>query len=298
MNGTDRAQLADFLRRSRERMDPAALGLPPRARTRTPGLRREDVARLAGISVDYYARLEQGRGAFPSEQVVGALARALRLSEDECDYLHRLAGYRTRIRRVAGRHVSPGLLLVLDRLHDAPAQVVSDSGQVLARNALAEALFCVPAVPGRAGNLNWSVFADPAHRSRVPADERAAVLANHVAHLRATHARRPRDEEVNALIRDLLAASGEFRELWERHDVAVLRGSRKTVIHPQLGPLALDCEVLLTASGEQSLILYTAQPGTEAAEKLALLRVLGREQFAGAGEGAGTSAAANAPTRG
>jgi len=282
MTGTDRAQLADFLRRSRERLTPAALGLPPRRRTRTPGLRREDVADLAGISVDYYARLEQGRGAFPSEQVVGALARALRLTEDECDYLHRLAGYPTRARERTARHVRPGLLLVLDRLVDAPAQVVSDSGQVLARNALAEALFGAPALPGRAGNLIWLLFAEPGHRPLVPDEDRPAVAATHVAHLRATHARRPRDAEVNALIEDLLAASAEFRGLWERHDVAVLRGRRKTLLHPQVGLLTLECEVLLAAAGEQSLILFTAAPGTDAAEKLELLRVLGRESFAAA----------------
>jgi transcriptional regulator with XRE-family HTH domain len=280
VNGIDRAQLADFLRRCRERMDPAALGLPPRTRTRTPGLRREDVAQLAGISVDYYARLEQGRGAFPSEQVVGALARALRLSEDECDYLHRVAGYPTRSRRPS-RHVAPGLLLVLDRLVDAPAQVVSDSGQVLARNALAEALHGGPALPGRAGNLFWAMFADPAHEPRIPEADRPALAAHHVANLRATHARRPADPEVNALIKDLLAVSGEFRELWRRHDVAVMRDSGKTFLHPQVGPLELDCVVLLVASGEQSLILYTARPGTDAAERLALLRVLGHERFDG-----------------
>ena len=281
MNGTERTQLADFLRRSRERMDPAALGLPARARTRTPGLRREDVAQLAGISVDYYARLEQGRGAFPSEQVVGALARALRLSEDECDYLRRLAGYATWARVRPAGHVTPGLLLVLDRLVDAPAQVVGDSGQVLARNALAEALHGAPARPGRAGNINWMMFTDATYRPRVPAADRPALMATHVANLRATHARRPGDAEVNALIRDLLAVSGEFRELWERHDVAVLRGSSKTILHPQVGSLTLDCEVLLSANGEQSLILYTARPGTDAAEKLQLLRVLGHERFGG-----------------
>src|SRR6202044_1648409 len=140
MNGIDLAELADFLRRSRERIDPSAAGLAPRRRVRPPGLRREDVAQLTGISVDYYARLEQQRGARPSEQVINALARALRLTEDECDYLHRLAGYQTRARGTARQHVAPGLLLILDRLVDAPAQVINDSGQVLARNAMSEAL--------------------------------------------------------------------------------------------------------------------------------------------------------------
>lgn len=284
MNGIDRAALADFLRRSRERIEPAAVGLPPRSRTRTPGLRREDVAQLAGISVDYYARLEQRRGAHPSEQVIGALARVLRLTEDECDYLHRLADYRTRTRDAADSHVPPGLLLVLNRLVDAPAQVVSDSGQVLARNAMAEALFGAPALPGRAGNTNWLLFTDPAARLIVPAGQLAGIMAHHVANLRAVHARRPHDDEVNALIRDLLKASAEFRGLWDRHDVAVMRSASKTIVHPQVGLLELDCEVLLAASGVQSLILFTARPGTDAAEKLGLLRVLGRETFAAPAE--------------
>lgn len=171
MNGIDRVELASFLRRSRERTEPASAGLPPRGRRRTPGLRREDVAQMAGISVDYYARLEQQRGARPSEQVISALAGALRLTQDERDYLHRLAGYRTQGRSTSARRVSPGLLLVLDRLADVPAQVLSDSGQVLARNAMAEALFGAPALPGR---CCWTPressrsFSTPRSRARTP----------------------------------------------------------------------------------------------------------------------------------
>jgi transcriptional regulator with XRE-family HTH domain len=281
VNRTDLAELADFLRRSRERIDPSSVGLAPRSRMRTPGLRREDVAQMAGISVDYYARLEQQRGARPSEQVIGALARALRLTEDECDYLHRLAGYATRARATAIGHVRPGLLLVLDRLVDVPAQVMSDSGQVLARNTMAEALFGAPVLPGRAGNAIWLLFAETRSRP-VLQDEVPGLMAGAVADLRATHARRPDDAEVNALIRDLLEVSAEFRGLWERHAVAVRHSSAKTFIHPQVGPVEVECEVLLSASGsgEQSLVLYTARSGTDAAEKLELLRVLGRETFA------------------
>jgi transcriptional regulator with XRE-family HTH domain len=280
MTGIDRAALADFLRRSRERVDPSSVGLPPRGRRRTPGLRREDVAQLAGISVDYYARLEQQRGAHPSEQVISALARALRLTEDECDYLHRLAGYQTHARATAGARVRPGLLLILDRLVDAPAQVVSDSGQILARNALAEALFGGPAQPGRAGNATWTLFTDPSARTRVLPEDLPHILANHVANLRAVHVSRPKDDEVNALIRDLIKDSAEFRDLWQRHDVAVLRAATKTLLHPEVGRLDLDCEVLLAPSGEQKLILFTGRPGTDTADKLKLLRVLGHQSFA------------------
>jgi len=135
--------------------------------------------------------------------------------------LHRLAGYRTWGRSTSARRVSPGLLLVLDRLADTPAQVLSDSGQVLARNAMAEALFGAPALPGRAGNAIWRMFVDRGSRRLIPED-----------------------------------------------------------LHPEVGPLALASEVLLDSTGEQSLVLYTAQPGTNTAEKLELLRVLGREKFA------------------
>jgi len=281
VNPIDLAALADFLRRSRQRIDPSSVGLSPRARMRTPGLRREDVAQMAGISVDYYARLEQQRGARPSEQVIGALARALRLTEDECDYLHRLAGYPTRTRGPARRHVSPGLLLILDRLVDAPAQVISDTGQVLARNAMAEALLGAPVLPGRAGNAIWRMFTETPPRLIIK-EQLPRLMANHVADLRATHARRPDDAEVNELISDLLKASPAFRDLWERHDVAVMRGTTKTFVHPQIGEITLQCETLLSAStsGEQSLVLYTAQPGTDNVGKLELLRVLGQESFA------------------
>ncbi|HZU55624.1 MAG TPA: helix-turn-helix transcriptional regulator [Actinocrinis sp.] len=281
MNSIDLAALADFLRRSRQRIDPSSVGLSPRARMRTPGLRREDVAQMAGISVDYYARLEQRRGARPSEQVIGALARALRLTEDECDYLHRLAGYPTRTRGAARRHVSPGLLLILDRLVDAPAQVISDTGQVLARNAMAEALLGAPVLPGRAGNAIWRMFTETQPRLIIK-EQLPRLMANHVADLRATHARRPDDAEVNELISDLLKASAAFRELWERHDVAVMRGTTKTFVHPHIGEITLQCETLLSAStsGEQSLVLYTAEPGTDNVGKLELLRVLGQESFA------------------
>jgi hypothetical protein len=130
------------------------------------------------------------------------------------------------------------------------------------------------------------MFIDRDSRRLIPEDLQPVLMANHVADLRATHARRPHDEEVNALIRDLLKASGEFRELWERHDVAVMRNCTKTILHPEVGPIALASEVLLDSTGEQSLVLYTAQPGTGTAEKLELLRVLGREKFA---EGVGSA---------
>ena len=283
MDRIDRPELAGFLRRCRERLEPAAAGLAPRTRTRTPGLRREDVADLAGISVDYYTRLEQARGPHPSAQVLGSLARAFRLTEDERDHLYRLAGQQPPGRYSVSEHVRPGLLLVLDRLYDAPAQVVTDYGQVLVRNAMAEALFGGRPRPGRAGNIVWNYFADPAARTRVAEEDRDRLAWAHVANLRAVHAARPDDPRVQSLVRDLLELSPEFGELWERHDVAVMRADRKTVVHPVVGRIEFECEHLLADSGGQRLILYTTRPGTESYERLALLRVLGQETFAAGG---------------
>ena len=212
--------------------------------------------------------------------MTSAPAAALRLTQDESGYLHRLAGYRTPGRGTSARHVSPGLLLVLGRLVDPPAQVLSDSGQALARNAMAEALFGAPARPGRAGNAIWRMFTSQDSRRLIPRDLQPVLIASHVAGLRATHARRPHDGQVNALIRDLTEASDEFRELRERHDVAVMRNCTKTTLHPEVGPLTLASEVLLDSTGEQSLVLYTAQPGTDTTDKLELLRVLGQQKFA------------------
>lgn len=138
--GLDRAGLADFLRRRRARLAPSDVGLSAGTRRRTPGLRREEVAQLAGMSADYYTRLEQSRGPRPSRQILGALARALRLSDDERDHLFHLGGEEPPRGAHGSGHVRPGLLLVLDRLDDTPAQVVGDLGDVLAQNVMAAAL--------------------------------------------------------------------------------------------------------------------------------------------------------------
>ncbi|HEU5331984.1 MAG TPA: helix-turn-helix transcriptional regulator [Actinocrinis sp.] len=297
MDRIDRPEFAGFLRRCRERLEPAAAGLAPRARTRTPGLRREDVADLAGISVDYYTRLEQARGPHPSVQVLGALARAFRLTGDERDHLYRLAGQQPPGRYSVSEHVRPGLLLILDRLYDAPAQVATDYGQVLVRNAMAEALFGGRAQPGRAGNIVWNYFTEPAAPARVVEEDRDRLAGAHVANLRAVHAARPDDPRVRSLVGDLLDRSPEFAALWERHDVAVMRSDRKTFVHPAVGRIEFECEHLLADSGVQRLILYTARPGTESHEKLALLRVLGQETFASENASTDTSAGHNTAAR-
>ena len=276
----DRPQFADFLRRSRGRLTPADVGLPEGARRRTQGLRREEVAQLAGMSVDYYTRLEQQRGPHPSTQLLAALARALRLSDDERDHLYHLAGQAPPRASAGDGHVRPGLLLVLDRLYDTPAQVHSDIGDVLAQNALAMAVFGdSSAWPPGERNMIWRWFTDPGARERFVAADHERLGRVHAAQLRSVVAARPDDVRATALVRRLLAASPEFAAVWAEHDVAVRRGDTKTVLHPVVGAIELDCEVMLSANHEQRLIVFTARPGTDAAERLELLRVVGLQDL-------------------
>lgn len=276
----DRAQLADFLRRSRTRLAPADVGLPGGARRRTPGLRREEVAQLAGMSVDYYTRLEQSRGPHPSEQLLGALARALRLTGDERDHLYHLAGQAPPRASGGSGHVRPGLLLILDRLHDTPAQVTSDIGDVLAQNAMSMALFGDSSSrPGLGGNLIWRWFTLAGAREMFAADDHDRLGRVHAAQLRSVVAARPDDVRAAALVRRLLAASPEFAELWAAHDVAVRRSDTKTIVHPLVGEIELDCEVMLSPDRGQRLIVFTARPGSVAQERLELLRVVGLQDL-------------------
>ncbi|MBK3566876.1 helix-turn-helix transcriptional regulator [Streptomyces sp. MBT62] len=272
----NRAELADFLRRSRARLDPSDVGLTAGARRRTPGLRREEVAQLAGMSVDYYTRLEQSRGPRPSRQMLTALARALRLTDDERDHLFHLTGEEPPRRGGGTAHLRPALLLVLDRLHDTPAHVSSDCGEVIAQNAMARALSGDAfARPPRERNLLRRFFLDPASRELFPPEDIPEHARAHVANLRAVAATRPDDPEPAALVAELRAASEEFASLWDQHEVAVRRQSTKRFRHPLVGLLELDCEVLLNQDAHHLLIIHTARKGTESYERLQLLRVIG-----------------------
>ncbi|WP_225821221.1 helix-turn-helix transcriptional regulator [Streptomyces naphthomycinicus] len=276
----NRAELADFLRRGRARLEPSDVGLVPGPRRRTPGLRREEVASLAGMSVDYYTRLEQSRGPRPSRQMLTALARALRLSDDERDHLFHLVGEEPPRRDAASTHVRPGLLLVLDRVYDSPAQVVTDFGTVLAQNAPAKALVGdALARPPRERNLTRRFFLDPTARALFPTEDLPAHARDHVANLRAVTAARPDDPEPAALAAELRASSEEFARLWEAHEVSLRRPAGKRFLHPVVGLLELDCEVLLSHGARHHLILHTARPGTESYERLQLLRVLGLQDM-------------------
>lgn len=274
-----RADLADFLRRRREAVRPADAGLPGGARRRTAGLRREEVAMLAGMSVDYVVRLEQARSSQPSPQVLGALARALRLSDDERDHLFHLAGHQPPPADGPSRLARAGLLRMLDLLGDTPAYVLSDLGELLAQNQASVLL--VGDLSGRRGldrfhPYRW--FTDPAVRAVHPPDEIEHQSAVIVADLRATAGRRGDDPEATRLVSRLLAESADFRRRWERHEVAVRRSDRKTILHPRVGPLVMDCETLVTPDQRQKLLVLTPADA-ETRERLDLLRVLGLQEF-------------------
>ncbi|MEV5958404.1 helix-turn-helix transcriptional regulator [Streptomyces sp. NPDC051987] len=276
----NRLELADFLRHARTRLDPSDVGLPPGARRRTPGLRREEVASLAGMSADYYTRLEQSRGPRPSRQMLTALARGLRLTADERDHLFHLAGEEPPRREATSTHVGPGLLLVLDRLDDTPALVTTDCGEVLAQNALSRALSGdLLARPPRERNLVRRFFLDPAAQRLCPPEDRPLRAREHVANLRAVAAARPADPVPTALVAELMAGSEEFATLWAEHEVAVRRAATKRFLHPAVGLLELDCEVLVNTSTHQQLVIHTARPGTESYERLQLLRVVGLQDM-------------------
>ncbi len=277
----DRDGLADFLRRRRDRLTPPDVGLPVGVRRRTAGLRRDEVAALAGMSTDYYTRLEQRRGSHPSVSILAALARALRLSDDERDHLFYLAGQAPPVRHSTSPHVSPGLLHVLDRLTDSPAFVVSDIGDIIVQNPMSTLTMGARAgLAGRGRNFPWNWFTDPAVRERFPAEEQPVHSRTHVADLRATAARRRGDADIESLIAELLDASPEFAQLWAEHEVAVRRADSKRIVHPEVGVIDLLCETLVSGVGEHTLVVLYPRPGTDARDKLDLLRVIGTQSLA------------------
>jgi transcriptional regulator with XRE-family HTH domain len=280
MEFMDRVQLADFLRRRREALQPSDVGLPKGPRRRTRGLRREEVATLSGMSTDYYSRLEQQRGPQPSEQMVAAIARGLRLTLDERDHLFRLTGHNAPTRVLRSEHVSPAIMRVLDRLDDTPAQVMADLGETLAQNRLAVALLGDQMnFTGLARSAVYRWFTDPAERRIYPEADHDHHGRIQVSTLRARLSRGGPDARGTALVRQLHESSREFTELWERHEVAVRTDDHKTMVHPELGLIELDCQILSTENQAQALLVFTASPGTEDYEKLRLLSVIGSQEL-------------------
>ncbi|MFG6477018.1 helix-turn-helix transcriptional regulator [Microbacterium sp. P06] len=276
----DRTQLAEFLRTRREALQPEDVGLSRGPRRRTPGLRREEVAQLAGMSTDYLNRLEQQRGPQPSTQMLRALARALRLDPDERDHLYRIAGQAPPDRIGVSDHIAPGILRIIDRLGDTPAQVISELGEVLLQTEPAKALLGdLSGLEGMARSTTYRWFTDPASRAIYPEADHELRGRIFTAELRNAYARLGSDSMVGAIVAELLRISPEFVAVWASHDVSDKHPMSKRFHHDGVGDLTLECQTLLDTEAGQRLLVFTARPGTEDAEKLALLCVLGTQRM-------------------
>ncbi|NGO70027.1 helix-turn-helix domain-containing protein [Streptomyces sp. SB3404] len=272
-------ELGAFLRSRRERIRPADVGLPSGPRRRVPGLRRDEVAQLAGASVDYYNELERGAGSQPSEQMIAALARALRLTADERDYLYRLASRPVPAQGTAASHVHPGMLDLLSRLTSTPAQVITDLHVTLAQNPLAMALLGDQSgLHGPRASFVYRWFTDPEARLLYPEADHAEQSRTFVADLRAAIARRDaKDDEAGSMVGSLLDLSAEFAALWAEHDVAFRRNDRKRLNHRTLGLIEVNCLNLFSEDGRQRLLWFTPAVGTDSAAQLDLLAVIGTQ---------------------
>ena len=259
--GTRRNELAQFLRNRRARIAPADVGLPPGLRRRTPGLRRQEVAQLAGMSVDYYIRLEQARGPHPSRQVLSALARALMLTADERDYLFRVAGESPPPVAGPSREITPGIRYLLDSMPTTPAYVVDAAYNVLAWNQLATHFIGDLARQPDRNMIRWTFRRPAEHAAWSDADFVRFTKAT-VADLRANYARYPGDPEIESLVTEMLALSPEFAQMWEEHEVEARGPMLKRVDHPDAGPLEFECQVLHIAETGQRIITYCAAPGS------------------------------------
>ena len=282
----DRSALGDFLRSRRERLRPEDVGLVAGARRRTPGLRRDEVALLAAMSTDYYERIEQARGPQPSPSMLGAIARALRLTRDERDHVYLLAGHAVPAAHVSLGYADPGLMTILDALAPSvPAMITDDLEGVLAQNPLGVALLGpLTGSGGLESSFLWHWFTDASYQRLYAKNDREELSRGYVTDFRAAIARRGSDAQARALVDALLAASAEFREVWARQEVAVKRVTRKVLHHERVGRLDLECDVVVSPPSGQHLVLFRARPGTGTAERLAMLAVLGTQEFAPAAD--------------
>jgi len=274
----DRTALAHFLRARREALQPEDVGLPRGKRRRTSGLRREEAAALSEVSADYYARIEQQRGAVPSEQVIAAIAAGLRLSADERDHLYALAGHVAPRHVSRSDHVNPGMMQIFDRLEDDIAEVLNNIGEPLLQTRLAMAIFGDRnSYEGRARSRTYRWFTDPAARALYPAEDHPRHSRTMVGTLRGAYTQDGEGSRAGDLIRNLLRSSSEFRELWDQHIVTGPYFEPKRILHPHAGPLELYAQTLADPGQSQSLLVLTPVPGTGTREKLEFLSVIGAE---------------------
>ncbi|MFD3617493.1 helix-turn-helix transcriptional regulator [Streptomyces sp. NPDC058676] len=275
----DKKELAEFLRHRREMLRPRDVGLVEGPRRRTRGLRREEVAQLAGMSTDYYARLEQQRAPQPSVQITAALARALRLTLDERDHLFALIGHNAPARFHRSEHVSPTLMRVLDRLDDSPALVTTDLVDTLAMNPLAVALLGDQTRhTGLASSGYYRWFMDPTERLVYPEETHESHGRAQAARLRAALTAGSDTPRAARILAELQEHSPEFVRMWELQEVARY-GDCKTILHPELGRIDVDAQLLYTENRAQTLVVLTTRPGTESHSKLELLSVIGHQQL-------------------
>ncbi|MFF7331900.1 helix-turn-helix domain-containing protein [Streptomyces sp. NPDC008150] len=268
-------ELGDYLRARRAAVTPADVGLLDDGPRRVPGLRRDEVALLAGMSTDYYIRLEQGRERRPSEQVLRAIAGALRLDDAAAAHLFRL-GLSVFGTAAASTSVAPELLRLMDGMRDVPAFVVGVAQDVLAANALARELYGGFA---RYDNLLRMIFLDPFAREFYVDWDHAARIA--VGNLRASSSQFPRDERIEAVVGGLSVRSPAFAGLWARYEVRPRTHEDKHFRHPRVGEMRLHFEALaVTSTPGQHLSVYSAEPGSAGADALVLLGRLSQQEAA------------------
>jgi transcriptional regulator with XRE-family HTH domain len=277
----DIAKLGPMLRTWRGRVSPAAAGLPAGRGRRVSGLRREDLAELAGISVDYVVRLEQGRYMTPSAQVAAALARALQLTDAERDHLYRLAGLAPPVSGEISDHIPPGLRRMLNRLGDAATAVFAADWQLIWWNRSWAGLLGDPSpTPSALRNFARDTFpvdgAGP-HLSHWPVTSisQQEVEASVVSDLRRATGRFPGSVRLASLIEDLTTGNQRFAQLWASGAVGAHREDHKIVQHPAVGPIAVDCDVLTASDAERKIVVLTAAPDTEDETKFRLAVVSG-----------------------
>ena len=276
----DRAGLAAFLRLRRQSLQPEDVGLTRGQRRRTDGLRREEVAALSHMSTDYYARLERGTGPHPSEQMIASIAQGLHLSIEERDHLFLLAGHTPPARGAASDHISPGLLRILDRLSDTPAEIITESGETLRQTPLGAVLLGDASLrKGPERNLGYRWFTDPEAQKPYPPDERGQLSRLYASGLRELVALRGPTSHAARLV-ELLRDNDEFAALWQTQEVGVRPPEIKRFLHPSVGRLELNCQTLIDPDQSHRLLVYTATPGSDSYEKLHLLAVVGAELLA------------------
>lgn len=275
-------EFGHIVRQWRGRVSPTTVGVALGGRRRATGLRREELAGLAGISVDYLTRLEQGRATSPSAQVVEALARALRVTDADRALLFRLAGHEPPGLDLVSQRITPSVQRLLDRLAHTPVAVHDATWTLVTANAPYDALMgATPGLRGIERNAVWRHLLGPGSRAVQTAEQKAEFHAHLVADLRMTAARYPADQRLKTLIRELKTQSPRFAELWESGAPPAPSsfGTHKVIDHPDVGHISLDCDTLIDTADDLRITIYTAEPGTDDADRLALAIVLGTQSM-------------------